>query len=386
MQLTLCGESALRQLRAFRCAGATAQLMRARCDLRDPNPSPRKRWTWNLMKTLDFPAQLGRAAHAFDTGESNTTCGRAPNPAIALNVAVSRKAHRLELRGCKNTIYAVGMPRGAFTQVGHGLAMSSPELLFVELARELPLPELMMVGLELCGGFSLNADMRDSRHVTMDVPPVTSVAKLKAFTLSASRIRGAGNARRALKFVMDDAWSPMEAVVATMLAMPIEKGGYGLGPCDLNRRFDTPQSLLVASARSSRVPDILIPRAGVGFNYDGENHLDLNSIVAAVREVDAHPESASASLDLQSRLAKVRGKAVDDLRRNRELAALGLTISPLVKEDLFRPRGLDAVVAQAMSAIEVHTGRRLIAQRKALVDETAVARRDEVLRSLISCV
>jgi hypothetical protein len=215
---------------------------------------------------------------------------------------------------------------------------------------------------------------------------VTSVAKLKAFTLSASRIRGAGNARRALKFVMDDAWSPMEAVVATMLAMPVEKGGYGLGPCDLNRRFDTPQSLLVASARSSRVPDILIPRAGVGFNYDGENHLDLNSIVAAVREVDAHPESASASLDLQSRLAKVRGKAVDDLRRNRELAALGLTIFPLVKEDLFRPRGLDAVVAQAMSAIEVHTGRRLIAQRKALVDETAVARRDEVLRSLISCV
>lgn len=380
MQLTLCGQSALRQIRAIRytCSSPTKIV---RCDLLDPDPFPRKRWNWNLMGQLEFPAAISCDMASSGLGDMETS-ERMPS-GMLLNVAVPRKADRVRLEGVRNTIYSTAMPRGAFIQVGHRLAVSSPELLFIELARELPLPELVMVGFECCGGFSLDPESPGCGNAKMNVPSQSRVARLMRFACSASRIRGARRALRALKFVADDAWSPMEAVIATMLMLPIEEGGYGLGPCELNRRFETPDALRAAAACSSRVPDILISGSGVGFNYDGEYHLDLNSIVAAVHGFDANPESSSAKDELRLSLSRVRRKAIDDMRRNRELAAQGLVVFPLTKEDMYRSGGLDAVVSQAASAIEARTGKRLVAQREALADSSAAQQRQELIRSLI---
>ena len=263
MQLTLCGQSALRQIRAIRYTSSSPTRI-VRCDLLDPDPFPRKRWNWNLMGKLEFPAAISCGTTSSGVGDMKTG-GRIPS-GMLLNVAVPRKAERVRLGGVRNTIYSTALPRGAYIQVGHRLAVSSPELLFIELARELPLPELVMVGFECCGGFSLDPDSPGCGNAKMKVPSQSRVARLMRFACSASRIRGARRALHALKFVVDDAWSPMEAVIGTMLMLPIEEGGYGLGPCQLNRRFETPDELRAAAARSSRVPDILISGSGVGFN------------------------------------------------------------------------------------------------------------------------
>ena len=51
-------------------------------------------------------------------------------------------------------------------------------------------------------------------------------------------------------------------------------------------------------------------------------------------------------------MRSVREKAVDDVRRNRELAADGLTVFPITKEDLREKGGLDRVMRQVVESIE----------------------------------
>ncbi len=240
-----------------------------------------------------------------------------------------------------------------------------------------------MLGLELCGGFSLAPDGAEEGAAAMGVAPVTNVARLSAFVDACEGLRGRKRARRALRLVADNAWSPMEALVAALLALPLEEGGYGLGRCILNKRHETPETLKTTTARSSRVPDIMIPHTGVGFNYDGNSHLDLASIVEATERLCAEPGSGAADRQLRARLQAVRAKALDDLRRNRELAAQGLTILPVVKGDVYGEGGLDTVVAQAVAAIEAHAGKRLDAQREALASRFALKKRQELIWSLV---
>lgn len=93
---------------------------------------------------------------------------------------------------------------------------------------------------------------------------------------------------------------------------------------------------------SSRVPDIVLDDLPVGFNYDGHDHLNLSSII----------KSISNSTELRASLAQLRNKYVDDRKRDRELAAQGRVVMPVVAEDVFACGGLDMVVLEALMASE----------------------------------
>ncbi|MGI6032870.1 MAG: hypothetical protein ACOX69_05585 [Coriobacteriales bacterium] len=363
MQLTLCKHSALRQLRAMRKNGSAPSAIRKRCDLLDPDPSPRSRWTPKRFQSLELPLPLKDDKH--------------------LELAVSHQRLRPKCKMASSKVYGTGLPAGAFIRIGSGLAISSPELVFVELANDLTLPEHLLLGFELCGGYALDPENPNGGGATMNVAPVTSVEKLDDFASQAKGIAGVNRARQTVRLLSDDAWSPMEAVIATMFALPLQQNGYGIGPCILNERHETPTKLRNTTRRSSRVPDIIIPHTNVGINYDGEGHLDLNSIVEATRSFDANPGSSSADRELRQSMDTVRAKVVDDVKRNRELAAQGLTVFPVVKEDLYRQGGLDALVAQVVSAIEAYTSTHLELQREILASEFAARERQQLVWSLL---
>ena len=237
-------------------------------------------------------------------------------------------------------------------QVTSELRMSSPELLFVELANELSPLQHLLLGYELCGAYAL--DPFDPRHgeASMGLAPVTSVRAIRGFLDRARGVRGSDKARETLRFLSDTAWSPAEGALAALLALPLERYGYGFGPCLLNRRVRASAELAGTTDARSRVPDIMLPGTNVGINYDGAGHLDLGRISDAARERALHPQSAHAKRSLQESLDAVRGKAVDDIRRNRELLAQGLVVFPVAKEDLRAPHGLDHVVRQMLLAMD----------------------------------
>ena len=124
----------------------------------------------------------------------------------------------------------------------------------------------------------------------------------------------------------------------------------------------------------------MIPGTNVGINYDGAGHLDLGRVSDAAREQALHPQSAHAKRSLQESLDAVRGKAVDDIRRNRELAAQGLVVFPVVKEDLRAPHGLDHVVRQMLLAMDT-PARARHAFLAELLDTSFAARERQMLVS-----
>lgn len=362
MRLAICKRSALRCLRHVRRVNGRAWPLGRRCDLSSPDPSPYQRWSRRRVEA-----------------ERQRLFGR-DVPGSALEVAVPHEGERIALSLARNTIYARGLPEGAFVQVTPELCMSSPELLFVELANELSPLQHLLLGYELCGAYAI--DPIDPRHgeASMGLAPVTSVRAIRGFLDRARGVRGSDKARETLRFLSDNAWSPAEGALAALLALPLERYGYGFGPCLLNGRIQTPAELAGTTDARSRVPDIMIPGTNVGINYDGAGHLDLGRVSDAAREQALHPQSAHAKRSLQESLDAVRGKAVDDIRRNRELSAQGLVVFPVVKEDLRAPRGLDRVVRQMLLAMDA-PARARHAFLAELLDTSFAARERQMLVS-----
>ena len=110
----------------------------------------------------------------------------------------------------------------------------------------------------------------------------------------------------------------------------------------------------------------------MGFNYDGRAHLDLDAVVEAAQKGDP----AAAMRD-------VREKYLDDLKRNRELAAMGRVILPVTSSDLFAPGGLDAVMLEAALAMEEFDGRSASYLRTLLGRPSAGSRRQQLIWSLL---
>lgn len=362
MRLAICKRSALRCLRHVRRVNGRTWPLGRRSDLSSPDPSPYQRWSRKRVEA-----------------ERQRVFGR-DIPGETLDIAVPHECDRVALSLVRNTIYAQGLPEGAFVQVTPELCMSSPELLFVELAGELSPLDHLLLGYELCGAYAL--DPFDSRHgeARMGLAPVTSVRAIRTFLDRARGVRGSDKARETLRFLSDNAWSPAEAALAALLALPLERYGYGFGPCLLNGRIQTPAELAGTTNARSRVPDIMIPGTKVGINYDGAGHLDLGRISDAAREQTLYPQSAHAKRGLQESLDAVRGRAVDDIRRNRELTAQGLIVFPVVKEDLRAPHGLDHVVRQMLLSMDA-PARARHAFLAELLDTSFAARERQMLVS-----
>ena len=353
MRLTVDGLSALRALRAYRSAGKP--LPAERCDLPAPDPSPRRRWS---------AAALPLDRLALD---------EAPSGQCPLEVVVPTSGSRVYASFFSCQVRSATLPPNSFVNLGEGLFIPCPELLFVELASQMSPKAHALVGYELCGTYS--RDARDARlgDVTYGISPATSVERITSYLASLGRRQSILPARLVLERVSDNAWSPMEAVVALAARTPVHELGYELGEVELNARQDLAPQLAELVSSSSRVPDIEVTGTGVGFNYDSHDHLDLKAIADAARDGD--PERA---------IARVREKYLDDLRRNRELAAHGHIILPVTSNDLFAPGGLDAVMLEAaMLMDELGHPAPLSNLRVALGSASLRQRRQELVWSLL---
>lgn len=299
-------------------------------------------------------------------------CGRAKGETVY--VAVPSGSARIRTSGVVSTVYSSGLPRKAFADIGDGFSVVSPELLFVEMGAAMSLPTQVMLGMELCGTFSRDAADPRMGTVTYGVDPVTSVAKLNSFVQSAKYLTGLNQSREALSYVVDNAWSPMEATIATLGTLPVTEFGYDMGPMRLNVRIEAEDQMKDLGGKASRVPDLLFDGTPVGINYDGKGHFDLDGLVASARQDDG-------AVDARAR--EVREKLVDDLRRTRELAASGYVILPATSEDIFAKGGLDALMFEAMRAIEHFGGRDMAVQKLALQNKAQAKARQRLIWSLL---
>lgn len=365
MQLTLCSLTALRIVRTLRTSGSSYVLDR-RCDLASPHLSPGARWTKGVISSsLEF---LGMD---FELSEQRP-----------LHVLSGSRAERIRTAGVACSCMSGKLPPDAFVNLGHGVRASGPEQVFLEMARVMR-PEMhLLLGLELCGRFSRNADDPLNGSAAYGIQPATSVERLQAFLEGVSGVHGLKQARETLKLLADNAWSPVESLVAALCALPAEHLGYGLGQLDLNV---SARALGAADAMGMdvRMPNILFRGTGVGLSYSAQDQFGLEAIAQAAAASARNPGDARLRQALAEAKAQVRTRIADEKLRDRDLAALGLTVLSVTREDLQEPGGFDRVARQVVGALERARGTSMVEQRIALDDRELAQDRQELIWSLM---
>lgn len=366
MGLTLHALTALRVIRSVRCGTVSGDLLR-RCDMPSQASTPTRSWTRKrISQKLAF---LGEMADFSETRP--------------LDTLVADKAARIRTKGVRCSYRTATYPNGAFIALRKDVKIGGPELTFVELAGVMDPAVHLLLGMELCGCFSRNALDPRNGDVTYKLEPVTTVEHLRTFAQEAHWIRGARQALVTIDRIVENAWSPMEAIIATLIALPAEELGYDLWPIALNPRKQLGAEFARLSDVQSRVPDIMFRATNVGLNYDGEDHFKLLSIAQAAVDADRHPEDPKYGKALEDALAEARSHIVADKRRDRDLMTMGLTVFSATKEDLEERGGLDRLIGQVIEAIEAEGSRDLSAQRRMLKNQSRTEARQELIWSLM---
>lgn len=347
MQIALTGTTALQAWRNIRSGKCPDVCLGEKIDLPVPDPAPAQRWT---AKCFDL-GFIGIDASTLD-------------PKHPIHVATPDAKKRVRTAGIECATYA-NLPAGAFIDVGHGVALACPELVFVELGAHTRAEAQLLLGYEFCGGFSRDGASPRDGEVTYGVAPVTTAEKISAFLAGCKYVPGADGARRMLPYLRENAWSPAEALIAALAVMPTIEMGYGLGDTVLNQRVQV-------NPEATRVPDVLFAGTHVGLNYDGGVHFGLQDVVAAAGT--DHERAA---------IAQARARIVGDKRRSRDLLTAGYTVLPVTSEDLYEEGGLDAVMSQVMDLIARETGRDFSAERAFMQRPNIAMKRQRLIWSLL---
>ena len=354
MAVTLSHQSALDAIRTLRAAGTSVHEMEV-VSLASPSP-----WVGKRLSRGNFdPAvwQWGR-----------------PEKDRPLHILVPTKRERVRSACITAHVRWGDLPAGSILWLDEHASVVCPELLFLQMASSFSLPALVMLGLELCGHFSRDANEPLTGAVIDGLPAATSVANLEAYLAQFQRVPGLVKAREALHYISDHAVSAPEAVLAGLYALPPEEGGYGFGEVQLNDRVRVDDSGVWGRAKH-RYPDLMFGFAPLGLNYDGSKHFDLPALMKAVNALaQANEESRSEAYDeLRKELVAVRAKVLDDNLRDRELMAQGRVVFPVTKEDLADGTHLDALTRQVLGCARTVFGVDTN-EYESVLDDTALTR------------
>lgn len=150
-----------------------------------------------------------------------------------------RNARRTTTRARLHCVQT-SLPEGSLVEVGgtaNRVIASAPELCFVQMANRLTLPELVLLGYELCGSYS---PMPDTPRGYVRTGAVTTPERLLAFAQSARNVTGAKLARSAAKWVVAGAPSPEDAKICALAHMSRTQGGMGTTAPLLGQTLEAP--------------------------------------------------------------------------------------------------------------------------------------------------
>ena len=217
------------------------------------------------------------ARHLLDALSPNL-----PEGLDRLDVLVSRRAGCHQTNVVRPHLCTVDYPAGSFLadcSMGQVFHVSAPELVFLQMAEELELDQLIYVGFALCSEFRLDdLELGGCAHREGSDEPLTSVARIEAYL---DRLppgtRNVAVARRALEHVRDGARSPSEAGIAMVVGMSAQLGGHALGETRMNPEMRIYDGIDARGQARwvTRIPDILVTardRTGalrrVGIDFD----------------------------------------------------------------------------------------------------------------------
>lgn len=240
---------------------------------------------------------------------------------VPVHVLVGTRAARTETSRVVSHLWSGAVSDGAVALAGDNFLMSTPEFCFLQMASCARPLELVKLGFELCGTYSLQP-ASDSGAIYRSAS-LTDASRLRSFIEKSAGAIGANRARTALRYVMDGSASPMETALAMMLCLPYRLGGYGIECPLLNHSIVLPPGESKKFGRTRFVFDMCWPEHGLACEYDsdmfhsGESELlrdarrrnalaELGYTVITVHR--AQVTDAGAFNELARQLARLTGK------------------------------------------------------------------------------
>lgn len=175
-------------------------------------------------------------------------------------MTVFEQNQRFNINGKKVHSCKIALPAGAVT-VRNGMTVSSPELLFLELAGKLSIFRLILLGLQLC-----------SYPPGKPSDAITTKQKLTAFHAKAAGHRGYRKAERALKYVENGSASIMESIAYMILGLPHTLGGYGLNGAVFNREISLTVEAQEQLGQNCCFVDLYYKKARLAVEYESFAH------------------------------------------------------------------------------------------------------------------
>lgn len=210
-----------------------------------------------------------------------------------IHILVPDKGARIRSKHITSHLWRGAVPPNSFVRASKDAYVASPELCFLQEA-DTDLRKLICLGYELCGSYAVR---RLSGQGFVNRKPLSNTLKMNAYAASAQGVRGIGTARRALRFVLDGAASPMETIVAVLLCLPCSLGGYGIPRPVLNYRIEPGEAMARMVEKSSYACDLCWPEARVAVEYDSDSYHTGSSRIGR----DSKRRNALLSLDFEVR-------------------------------------------------------------------------------------
>lgn len=163
------------------------------------------------------------------------------------------------------------LPGDSLMQIGRGIWVVSPELLFLEASGTLNRIDLIRLGMELCS-LHYAPDPNDRGRLELRDNPLTSASQMTAFLEGAGHAYGRTKALAAASLLIDGAASPREASLALSLSLPTKLGGFELPKPILNGKCSLGPIGSELMGVDSLRPDLLWPEAHVAIEYDSDEY------------------------------------------------------------------------------------------------------------------
>lgn len=222
-----------------------------------------------------------KARAALRSTESPSLDGSTVRPGgcvLPLFVLVGTQEARTRTDCILSRSWLTDLPEGAFADAGLEFLISTPEFCFLQMARDLSLAQLIMLGYELCGSYAMvegtawDGAGAEGKAVMRKRSPLTSVEKLRSFVAKADGAYGRKKALRAVKYILDGSASPRETALAMLLCLPYGLGGFGLPAPKLNYRIDIGKRAAPMADREYCVCDLYWPQQKIAVEYDSDLH------------------------------------------------------------------------------------------------------------------
>lgn len=140
-------------------------------------------------------------------------------------LAVSKHADRRRSGLVHCSVASSALPPRSFLRTALGIYVSRAPLAFLQVAPVLPLPHLIELGYALCSHYAF---AKAATGIALEAAALVDASTLASYAEAAKSMRGAKQARRAARYVLDGSNSPVETLLAMLLTLPLSLGGYAL--------------------------------------------------------------------------------------------------------------------------------------------------------------